>query len=47
LDGVVARWFDTYECRAAIVRPDHYVFGVARDEAALAGIVAELGTRLQ
>lgn len=25
-DGVAARWFDAHKCRAAIVRPDHYVF---------------------
>ena len=30
VDGVMARWFDTHDCRAAIVRPDHYVFAVAR-----------------
>jgi 3-(3-hydroxy-phenyl)propionate hydroxylase len=28
-DGVVAGWFDRHECSAAIVRPDHYVYGVA------------------
>lgn len=27
-DGVVARWFDNHECVAALVRPDHYVYGV-------------------
>ena len=26
MDGVVAAWFDRYNCKAAIVRPDHYVF---------------------
>jgi 3-(3-hydroxy-phenyl)propionate hydroxylase len=26
-DGIVARWFDRHECIAAIVRPDHYVYG--------------------
>jgi 3-(3-hydroxy-phenyl)propionate hydroxylase len=30
-DGVVARWFEQQQCSAAIVRPDHYVWGVARD----------------
>jgi 3-(3-hydroxy-phenyl)propionate hydroxylase len=28
-DGVLARWFEQHQCRAAIVRPDHYVYGVA------------------
>lgn len=26
-DGVVAAWFDRYDCMGAIVRPDHYVYG--------------------
>jgi len=25
-DGVAGRWFDSYGCKAAIVRPDHYVY---------------------
>ena len=37
-DGVVARWFQRHGCRAAIVRPDHYVFGGARRRG-----LAELG----
>jgi 3-(3-hydroxy-phenyl)propionate hydroxylase len=28
-DAVVANWFEQQGCRAAIVRPDHYVYGVA------------------
>ena len=28
-DGVLARWFSRHACVAAIVRPDHYVYGVA------------------
>jgi len=30
-DGVLARWFARHGCAAAIVRPDHYVYGVASD----------------
>jgi 3-(3-hydroxy-phenyl)propionate hydroxylase len=30
-DGLAAAWFERYGCRAAIVRPDHYVYGVLRD----------------
>jgi 3-(3-hydroxy-phenyl)propionate hydroxylase len=29
VDGVLAGWFQRHQCTAAIVRPDHYVFGVA------------------
>jgi 3-(3-hydroxy-phenyl)propionate hydroxylase len=46
-DGVLATWFDRYGCRAAIVRPDHYVFGVANDETALGKMLCELARRLQ
>ncbi len=31
VEGVVASWFQRHQCVAAIVRPDHYVFGVAAD----------------
>lgn len=46
-DGVLASWFDRHGCRAAIVRPDHYVFGVASDERALGNMLSDLATRLQ
>jgi 3-(3-hydroxy-phenyl)propionate hydroxylase len=46
-DGVVAAWFDRHGCRAAIVRPDHYVFGVANDKSALARMLSGLAKRLQ
>jgi 3-(3-hydroxy-phenyl)propionate hydroxylase len=45
LDGVVARWFETYACRAVVVRPDHYVYGVADSAASLAELTGRL-TRL-
>ncbi len=35
-DGVVAQWFARHDCRFAIVRPDHYVWGIAADDASLA-----------
>lgn len=47
LDGVVARWFGRHECAAAIVRPDHYVFGVASDAPSLSAMMSELSSRLQ
>jgi 3-(3-hydroxy-phenyl)propionate hydroxylase len=28
-DGILARWFEKNRCGAALVRPDHYVYGVA------------------
>jgi 3-(3-hydroxy-phenyl)propionate hydroxylase len=28
-DGVLATWFARHRCRAALVRPDHYVYAVA------------------
>jgi 3-(3-hydroxy-phenyl)propionate hydroxylase len=46
-DGVVARWFERHECTAAIVRPDHYVFGVNSDTATLSVMMTELSARLQ
>jgi 3-(3-hydroxy-phenyl)propionate hydroxylase len=46
LNGVMAGWFDRHGCRAAIVRPDHYVFGVAREPATLIALLRELRDRL-
>ena len=46
-DGVVAGWFGRHECAAAIVRPDHYVFGVSRDVPTLSAMMLELSQRLQ
>jgi 3-(3-hydroxy-phenyl)propionate hydroxylase len=45
--GVVGRWFKQHECAAALVRPDHYVYGVASDVSALANLLSELAGRLQ
>jgi 3-(3-hydroxy-phenyl)propionate hydroxylase len=41
-EGVVTQWFARHGCSAAIVRPDHYVYGVAADGAQLAGLLAGL-----
>jgi 3-(3-hydroxy-phenyl)propionate hydroxylase len=29
-EGVLAKWFAAQDVQAAIVRPDHYIYGVAR-----------------
>ena len=34
-EGVAAGWFEKYGCSAALLRPDHYVYGVARNAAEL------------
>jgi 3-(3-hydroxy-phenyl)propionate hydroxylase len=36
-------WFEKHQCIAAIVRPDHYVYGVATSEADLDRSLAEMG----
>jgi 3-(3-hydroxy-phenyl)propionate hydroxylase len=46
-DGVVAQWFNRNPCAAAVVRPDHYVYGVASDEAALDRMLKEVAKRLE
>lgn len=45
-DGVLAAWFARRACSAAIVRPDHYVYGVAADQAALAALLDEWEARI-
>jgi 3-(3-hydroxy-phenyl)propionate hydroxylase len=30
-EAIASAWFDRYECSAAIVRPDHYVYCGLRD----------------
>jgi 3-(3-hydroxy-phenyl)propionate hydroxylase len=47
LDDVLARWFDTHGCHAAIIRPDHYVFGTAASEESLFELMRDLQTRLR
>jgi 3-(3-hydroxy-phenyl)propionate hydroxylase len=40
-DGVVQTWMNKHRCSAAIVRPDHYVFGGASSEAGLESLLDE------
>ncbi|QBE62102.1 bifunctional 3-(3-hydroxy-phenyl)propionate/3-hydroxycinnamic acid hydroxylase MhpA [Pseudoduganella lutea] len=46
-DGVVAGWLARHGVHAAVVRPDHYVYGVAGDGAGLLALAAGLKDRLQ
>jgi 3-(3-hydroxy-phenyl)propionate hydroxylase len=45
-EGVLGSWFDRNQCRAAIVRPDHYVYGVAENAETLAAALTSLDTTL-
>jgi 3-(3-hydroxy-phenyl)propionate hydroxylase len=40
-DGVVAAWMQRHGCHAALLRPDHYVYGTATDAASLQALLAE------
>jgi 3-(3-hydroxy-phenyl)propionate hydroxylase len=40
--GTIARWMQEFGCVAALVRPDRYVFGVARDREGVAGLIDAL-----
>jgi 3-(3-hydroxy-phenyl)propionate hydroxylase len=34
-EGVLAQWFARHAVMAAIIRPDHYIYGVAAEVASL------------
>jgi 3-(3-hydroxy-phenyl)propionate hydroxylase len=45
-DGIVSAWFARHGVLAALVRPDHYVFGVAVDIDSLVSLCGELREKL-
>jgi 3-(3-hydroxy-phenyl)propionate hydroxylase len=45
-DGVARAWFARHQCVAALVRPDHYVYGVAHALGELDALVDELAAAL-
>jgi 3-(3-hydroxy-phenyl)propionate hydroxylase len=45
-DGVLAGWFARHDCATAIVRPDHYVYGVAATAEQVRGRLDTLAAEL-
>ncbi|WPH17904.1 bifunctional 3-(3-hydroxy-phenyl)propionate/3-hydroxycinnamic acid hydroxylase [Variovorax paradoxus] len=45
-DGILSAWFGRHRCEAALVRPDHLVYGVARTRGDIGELVRRAGTRL-
>lgn len=43
----LSAWFERYKCLAAIVRPDHYVFGIANSNPALDRTLAGMAQQLK
>lgn len=41
VEGVAADWFRRFECVAVLLRPDHYVFGVARSAGEVPALLRE------
>ncbi len=47
VDGTYAAWFSANECQAAIVRPDWYLFGTARNAGQISSMLQQLDRSLQ
>ena len=45
-DAILATWFERQHCVAAVVRPDHYVYGVVETVEEIAPVLAILQNRL-
>ena len=46
-EGVLAAWFAQHQCVAALVRPDHYVYGVAADTQQLDALLRDLKQQIK
>jgi 3-(3-hydroxy-phenyl)propionate hydroxylase len=46
VEGVMQKWFARHECVAAIVRPDHYVYGAARNADELQAMLIAVHARV-
>ena len=44
--GVVVAWMQHHECHAALVRPDHYVFGIAANRDELKQLIVDFTRQL-
>lgn len=44
-DGVLASWFDRQDCLGAVIRPDHYVFGVIGGTGDIASTLRDIHCR--
>ena len=47
VDGTYARWFAAHSCSVAVIRPDWYVYGTARDSHELSDFLNRLGRSLK
>ena len=47
VEGVYRAWFRSHGCKAAVVRPDWYVYGTADDAGELAGLLGQLARSLR
>ncbi|HZG28848.1 MAG TPA: bifunctional 3-(3-hydroxy-phenyl)propionate/3-hydroxycinnamic acid hydroxylase [Ensifer sp.] len=45
-DGVLAAWFDKHGAVAAVVRPDHYVYGAASDTTQISNLLESVQTAI-
>jgi 3-(3-hydroxy-phenyl)propionate hydroxylase len=46
-EGVLENWFSTHQCIAALVRPDHYVYGVAATAQETDDLLRAMNTQLK
>lgn len=46
LNGAYKKWFDQHDIEAVLVRPDFYIFGVAKSAAHVNGLMRELWDRI-